>query len=357
MKRTYYIDPKTEDAKPTFSRDTLLIKDFLDFVSSDNPKTKFKRIIQLQGEDIEQYPSQLLNTNYFPVENIRIPVNKENALKYGIVKEKDADLIVPYIDINIKESAIYKQRLLMLDIVANNDWKRPIYFTGGAFGEDDYIWMKDFLQLDGMCYKLVPIKTPTDRANPFDMGRVDTDFMYEKVKAWDWGNSGSDDIYHDPETRKNSITYRGNLARLIENLINEKKLDKAEHIADIAMENMPVDKFGYYTLLEPYISAYYEVGAKDKARQLFKDVAVKYQENLTYYSELTLENQIKNGQEIVTDLERYRALIIVLVEYDEDFAEKEFLTFTEFQRPFERLFPDDRPDIREESDINRDSSL
>ena len=103
-------------------------------------------------------------------------------------------------------------------------------------------------------------------------------------------------------------------------------------------------------------SAYYEVGAKDKARQLFKDVAVKYQENLTYYSELTLENQIKNGQEIVTDLERYRALIIVLVEYDEDFAEKEFLTFTEFQRPFERLFPDDRPDIREESDINRDSS-
>ena len=216
--------------------------------------------------------------------------------------------------------------------------------------------MKDFLQLDGMCYKLVPIKTPTDRANPFDMGRVDTDFMYEKVKSWDWGNSGSDDIYHDPETRKNSITYRGNLARLIENLINEKKLDKAEHVADIAMENMPVDKFGYYTLLEPYISAYYEVGAKDKARQLFKDVAVKYQENLTYYSELTLENQIKNGQEIVTDLERYRALIIVLVEYDEDFAEKEFLTFTEFQRPFERLFPDDRPDIREESDINRDSS-
>jgi hypothetical protein len=357
MKRTYYVDPKTEEAKPTFSRDTLLIKDFLDFVSSDNPKTKFKRIIQLQGEDTEQYPSQLLNTNYFPVENIRIPVNKENALKYGIVKAKDADSIVPYIDIKIKESAIYKQRLLMLDIVGNNDWKRPIYFTGGAFGEDDYIWMKDYLQLDGMCYKLVPIRTPTDRANPFDMGRVDSDFMYEKVVAWDWGNSGSDAIYHDPETRKNAITYRGNLARLVEKLINEEKLDKAENIADIAMENMPVDKFGYYTLLEPYITAYFEVGAKDKARQLFNDVAVKYQENLTYYSELTLDNQIKNGQEIVTDLERYRALIIVLVEYDEDFAEKEFATFRAFEKPFNRLFPDESPQLREDRDINRDSSI
>ncbi|WP_452223920.1 DUF2723 domain-containing protein [Lacinutrix chionoecetis] len=357
IKSTRYRDAKTEEIKPTFSRDTLTINEFMDFVSSENPKTKMKRIIQLQGDNPDEYPSLYLNTNYFPVENIRIPVNKENVLKYGIVKEKDADEIVDNIDIKIEESAIYKQRLLMLDIVANNNWKRPIYFTGGAFGEDDYIWMKDYLQLDGMVYKLVPIKTPTDRANPFDMGRVDSEFMYNKVKAWDWGNSGSDDIYHDPETRKNSITYRGNLARLIEKLIQEEKLDKAEDIADIAMENMPVDKFGYYTLLEPYISAYYEVGAEDKARQLFKDVAVKYQENLTYYSELTLDNQLKNGQEIVTDLERYRALIIVLVEYDEDFAEKEFRTFNEYEDLFKHLFPEDRPQVREERDIDRDSSI
>ena len=46
------------------------------------------------------------------------------------------------------------------------------------------------------------------------MGRVDSDLMYEKVKKWDWGNSGSPDIYHDTETRKNSITYRGNLAQI-----------------------------------------------------------------------------------------------------------------------------------------------
>ena len=357
MKRTYYVDPKTEEAKPTSTRDTLMIKDFMDFVSSDNPKTKFKYIVQKQDEDLSQYPSQYLNTNYFPVENIRIPVNKANAIKYGIVKQKDADSIVDFIDIKIKESTIYKQRLLMLDIVANNDWKRPINFTGGAFGEDDYIWMKDYLQLDGMVYKLVPIKTPTDRANPFDMGRVDSEFMYNKVKAWDWGNSGSDDIYHDPETRKNSITYRGNLARLMEKLIQEKKLDKAENIADIAMENMPVDKFGYYTLLEPYISGYYEVGSKDKARQLFQDVAVKYQENLTYYSELTRDNQFKNAQEIFTDIERYRALIVVLAKYDEDFAEKEFMTFDNYQNLFEKTFPSERPQLREERDINRDSSI
>ena len=82
------------------------------------------------------------------------------------------------------------------------------------------------------------------------------------------------------------------------------------------MKNMPVDKFGYYTLLEPYISAYYEVGNQEKARQLFKDVAVKYQENLKYYSTLTRDNQDNNFTEILTDIERYKALVDVLVEYD-----------------------------------------
>ena len=346
--------------KRLVSKDTMMIKDFLSFVGSDNPKTKFKYILQQQGEDPSFYPSQLVNSNYFPVERIRIPVDKQSVLDHNIVKQKDADKIVPYIDIRIKESALYKNRLLMLDIVANNNWERPIYFTGGAFADDDYIWMKDYLQLDGMCYKLVPIRTSVDRANPFDMGRVDSDLMYEKVKGWDWGNSGSPDIYHDTETRKNSITYRGNLARLIEQLINEEQLDKAEEIADIAMLNMPVDYFGYYTLLEPYISAYYEVDNKEKAQQLFKDVSKKYQESLTYYGGLKVENQYRLAEEIITDIERYKSIVDVLLEYDDEFATTEMATFTNFLRLFSHFY-DDEPEAenqqRIEQDIPQDTSI
>ncbi|MBQ0768723.1 MAG: DUF2723 domain-containing protein [Bizionia sp.] len=360
MKSLEYYDQAAEENRRTYNKDTLLIKDFMAFVSSDNPKTKYRRILELQGDDINRYPAQLKSTNYFPVENIRVPVNKENVLKYGIVKEKDADKIVPYIDIKIDANVIYKQRLLMLDIVANNDWERPIHFTGGAFGDDDYIWMKDYLQLDGMVYTLVPIRTPVKRANPFDMGRVDSESMYAKVKSWDWGNSGGD-IYHDPETRKNSISYRGNLARLIETLINEGKLNKAEEIADIAMTNMPVDKFGYYTLLEPYIGAYYEVGAKDKARQLYTDVAEKYQESLKYYSELTRENQEKNFVEIYTDIERYNALIKTIIQHDDAFAEKEFTVFNNYVKLFASLYGVDEqintPVKGERDIISRDSSI
>jgi len=346
--------------KETIVEDTLDIKEFLNFITSNNPRTKYKYILQQQEIDISAIRNQDLNANYLPTEFIRIPVNKENALKYGIVKPKDADKIVPSIVIRIKEGALYKNRLLMLDIVANNDWKRSIYFTGGSFGDDDYIWMKDYLQLDGMCYKLVPIKTPVDKANPFDMGRVDSDLMYEKVKKWDWGNSGSPDIYHDTETRKNSISYRGNLARLIEQLINEDKLDKAEEIANIAMENMPVDYFGYYTLLEPYVSAYYEVGNKEKAQQLFKDVAEKYQENLTYYSGLTVANQEQLFEDIYTDIQRYKSLVDILMTYDPEFAKTESEPFNSYLKLFKHFYDaEDDPDVQQpvDKDIPIDSSL
>src|SRR5690554_7781459 len=224
----------------------------MNFVADDSKNTQ----IELQsGQWVHTFPSKV----------IRVPVNKEKVLENGIVDPKDADKIVSDIYIDLKGSIIYKNRMMMLDIIANNNWERPIYFSGGSFGDDDYIWMKEYLQLEGVVYKLVPIKTPIDKRNPFDMGRIDADKMYNIVMSWDWGNSGSPDIYHDTETRKNGITYRSNLARLAEALINEEKEDKAEEILDLAMEKMPVEYFEYYSLLEPYVLGYYELGKTEKA--------------------------------------------------------------------------------------------
>ncbi len=353
--------------KDVITEDTLNIKEFMNFITSDNPKTKNKYLMTQQGyteQDIQEMLSmgqitrQYLNYNYMPTEFVSIPVDKDKVLENGIVSMKDADQIVDEIVIKIGGSALYKNRLLMLDIIANNNWERPIYFTGGAFGDDDYIWMKDYLQLDGLCYKLVPIPTPVDRANPFDMGRVDTDIMYEMVRNWDWGNSGDPDIYHDVETRKNGITYRGNLARLIEQLIKEDQLLKAEEIADLAMEKMPVEIFEYYTLLEPYIIAYYEVGSVEKARSLFKKVSEKYQESLVYFSGLTIDNQENLFEDIYVDIERYRGLVDVVIVHDkdDDYIKDQMMNFNNHLRLFSHFLGDeDIDEIIEEEDIPSDS--
>ncbi|HRV54680.1 MAG TPA: hypothetical protein P5264_04010, partial [Mangrovimonas sp.] len=97
------------------------------------------------------------------------------------------------------------------------------------------------------------------------------------------------------------------------------------------MDNMPVDYYNYYTLLEPYISAYYEVGAKDKARELFKQVSKKYQENLTYYADQDEITQYQKADDILTDIQRYKAILDVVNQYDKgDFADKESESFSNY---------------------------
>jgi hypothetical protein len=253
----------------------------------------------------------------------------------------------------------------MLDVVANNNWERPIYFSGGAFGDDDYLWMKDYLQLDGVVYKLVPIRTKVDKRNPFDMGRIETEKMYDIVMRWDWGNSGSPDIYHDTETRRNGITYRSNLARLAEALINEGKEDKAEKILDLAMEKMPVDYYEYYSLLEPFVLGYYEIDKKEKSREVYQSVAKKYQEYLMYFSGMKVQRQYTIADEIISNMERYRSLVDILIVMDtEEYAKKEAAKFNDYIKLFRHFYKEsegidvekDTP-VEDSLEIGLDSSV
>jgi hypothetical protein len=276
--------------------------------------------------------------HFYPTNKIRIPVDKNTIIKNKVVNPALNDSIVPFIDLDIKGSALYKNRLMMLDILANNNWKRPVYFTGGSFGDDDYLWMKDYLQLDGLVYKLVPIKTPIDKENPYDMGQIDSDKMYNLVTQWQWGNGELTTIYHDPETRKNSISYRTNMARLTQQLINEGKTEKAKKIIDLALTKMPMDYYGYYTMLEPFAAAYYEVGEKTKARELLDKLTNKYKQNLTYYA--GIQPSIQNGiaTDIVTDIERYRSLLLVMKNRNDlEYYNKNKPAFNSFVQRFTRF--------------------
>lgn len=314
------------------------IKDFINWIDSDKPRTKLGYLLEQQGADISNYSENTQNMVYYPTNKIRVPVNKKNVLESGLVKPKDSAQIVDYIDINLP-SVITKKSMMMLDILANNDWKRPLYFSGGSFDDAEYLWMKDYLQLDGLAYKLVPIRT--ERPNSFEMGRIDTDLMYDIVKKWDWGNAGGD-IYHDTQTRIQSVSYRGNLARLMEALIKENKMDKAKEIIEMSLTNMPVEAFGYYSLVEPFVDGYYKVGETSKARELFGVLKKTYQERLEYYASTSLDEQYGNIDNIIADMEAYRRNIDTVIANDEkDFAEKETLIFNEYIDKFQHFYKDE----------------
>ena len=291
------------------------LNDFMRWVSSDQPRTQYKFLLEQYEVSTTNIPKSTQQMIYYPTNQIRVPVNKENVLKSGVVRPEDAELIVDYIDIDLPTSGLYKNRLMMLDILHNNDWERPIYFTGGSYDASEYFWMKDYLQLDGLVYKLVPIKTPLDPNNPYQsMGRIDANLMYDIVMKWDWGNSDSPDIYHDPETRKNSISFRSNITRLANALLEEEQAEKAIAVLDLAMEKMPIETFGYYSLVTPIASAYYRAGATEKAQQIVQKIATGYQEYMRYYAQWDNDDQLALMEDLVGNVERYKSLLTEVVQ-------------------------------------------
>lgn len=296
--------------------DTLDLGLTLDFLKDDRSKREMKN-----GQFVHFYPS----------EHLKIKIDKQNIIKNKVVDKKYYDSIVPQINLKLKGGAIYKNRILMLDIFNENNWRRPIYFSPGSFGADDYIWMKEYLQLDGMVYKLVPVRTKLKEGNSYDMGYIDTEKTFKIINQWTWGNAGSDKIYHDPETRKNALSYRNNLSRLMTALIEEKKFDKAEKVIQIAMKNMPIDYFEYYTTVEPFAEGYYKIGKKEEARKILNQLIKKYQEKITFFHSQSEKQKAFYRMEIYREIEIYRSLLLLAQENgDVEFYNSQRVKFNNF---------------------------
>ena len=124
----------------------------------------------------------------------------------------------------------------------------------------------------------------------------------------------------------------------MEQLINEGKKDKAKKVIDLAMDKMPLQYFGYYSLLDPFAGGYYEIGEKEKARHLLDELITKYKQNLDYYKELRPTEQSDLIIDIITDIERYRGLLHVMKDRgDIEYYNKNKSTFNSYNKAFERF--------------------
>ncbi|MGG8496311.1 glycosyltransferase family 117 protein [Tenacibaculum sp. TC6] len=319
---------------PRFKDSIISIKDFMRWIESDNDATYYID----EENDVRE--------KFYPTNKIRIPVNKENVLKTGLVSAKDADKIVDYIDITIDKQGISKNRILMLDILNNFDWLRPIYFTGGASADDEYIWLKDYLQLDGMAYKLVPIKTPNKNKSMFDMGRIDTDRMYANVKKWDWKTINNEEIYLDEQSKRNAISLRNNLMRLSEEYLVQKDTAHAKEVLDLSLDKMPIQDFDHFSLSLGYPELYYRMGDTVKARETAETLIKIFKQYLTYYSTFSEDDVNLVIDNIDTNLYMYQNVVRQVNEYDKDkeFADKIFKDFVNVGRLFRHLMPADEED-------------
>ena len=262
------------DALPVRERVNRVVEidELMEFIKSENESTKLPLV---DGTMMD----------YVPARRIAIPVNKENAVKSGIVKEEDYDLMVDTVYINIAErkQRIEKSEMMLLDLLANFDWNRPICFTQVYILQD--FGLLDYLQFDGYAYRLVPILTPYRSA--WDIGRIDTDVTYPLLKdVFRYGNLAEEGVHADHFTQYNlgASRARESFARVAMQLIREGKEDKALEMLDRGLEVLPSPKIRYSDAnTYPFIEGYYTLGEWEKGDDLMQHYLQTLIEYIEYY--------------------------------------------------------------------------
>ncbi len=287
-KELYYDGVNNQVAVFERVKEPATAKEVMKFITSGSDVSKLK----IYGEDLW----------YIPTRTIRIPVDSAKVLANGTVRPEDADKIVPYIDINLKGSWIMKNQLLVLDILANNNWDRPIYFVTGQ--TEDAMGLEEYFQLEGLAYRLVPVKGVNK--SWFEYGRIDTEILYDNLmNKFSWRGASDPDVYIDYYHRRTLTVVRARLnhARLARELAAQGDTVRAAKVIDRCLEQFPVSKLGYDFYFGDIISASFAAGQKEKARELSREFTDYYAERTGYLLDQMPSVAMYAGAEIANGLQ------------------------------------------------------
>jgi hypothetical protein len=176
-----------------------------------------------------------INLRFFPSSGFIIPVdNVENMLKHGIVTKEEAKNLEP-IRFRMDAQAISREQVMILDILANFEWDRPIYFSN-PYPSDvgKALYMQGYVAMEGMVFQLTPVKGKT----------IDTDKMYDNLtKNYLWGNMDKPGVLLDYYTRRTALQpYKNSMRILADDLFRKFEREKRTNIQSVMNDSVPETK-------------------------------------------------------------------------------------------------------------------
>ncbi|GAB4322817.1 MAG: DUF2723 domain-containing protein [Bacteroidales bacterium] len=246
------------------------LKDIIDFIASEDDRTK---IPLTTGEKI----------NYSPTKRFKLTIDKEDLIKRGVVPEYMQDRIVDEIDWKVRQSYLYKNDLMLLDIIATNNWERPIYFANPG-SVSKVLDVDKYCHLEGFVYRFLPVKAENYISGAGGVNEVKSyDVFLNKCK---WGNLNKPGVLVDRESYRNSIIPKQNFMRVARAFVDKGENEKAIRLLDACIEAFPDNKIAFDMYMIPFIEVYYDAGAKEKAQEIAQIVYDRYVDDLSYYNSL-----------------------------------------------------------------------
>jgi len=314
------IEPGVRDQIPVMDRLSKPenLAEMIAFVGNDDKRTR-----------LETQSGKMLD--YFPGKNIYLPVDSAKVVNNGTIQKQDINLLAKRLDWSLGTNYLYKNSLMILDIIAENNWDRPIYFSIGM-GPENYLGLEKFFQLEGATYRLVPIESEIKYG---EYGRINSDLLYDNLmNKFEYGRIKEADVYMDQFhiITCGIMSFRSNHVRLAAQLNDENKAEKAIKVLDRCMEELPIEKLPIDYALVGFIQEYYRAGAIEKGNNLLELIAENSYEKMAYF--LSLEPMYLSS--IEAEQQREIRIVQMLMGLAETGGQEEIKT--KIQRDFESLF-------------------
>lgn len=315
-----------DDPSNPFRDKELDIKTFIDLIRSEHPL--------FSQENVFGFRDALL-----PTYKIAIPVNKENAVKYGIVRPEEAPYLEDTLHITIGDStqryATYKKTLAFLDFLSNYQWDRPIHFGLGseANPETNMFGLQDYVILEGLTYKLVPIKIG-------NLDACDGDRSYQIItQEWEFGGMDNPKTYLSEADRRTATHVRSAINYASRALMLDGDTARARELLNLSVEKMPANRFepNYYVI--ETIKLLYAADDPQTADSLARYEFDQLEKDLVYFYSFPNRLRMNVYSDARTDLMLYNLLLTYVETNNPDlFAEKKEY-FDKLYGAFASLYP------------------
>lgn len=268
------------------------------FAPRGEQEQDIRQVLKFLGEDHKQESGggRAFDT-YLPTRKMFIPVNKQWFVDNKLVAAgTDSSLVDTLrLDLGRDKKYIIKDELAMLDIVASNIGKRPIYWAVTC-REDKLLGLEDYLQLEGLGLQLVPkkVRSSMEAYGIIGSGGVYSDQMYENImEKWRWGNFDKERAFVDRSYMPSLQTMRVSIIRLARQLVVENKKDKAVALVDKYFEVFPQMNFQYDQFTAFMTDIYFLSGEKEKAAAKIREIAVQLEQQFKFYE--SQNSEFKKG--------------------------------------------------------------
>ena len=178
---------------------------------------------------------------------------------------------------------------MVLDILAHNNWERPVYFAT-TVGTENLLNLTEYFQMDGMANRFVPLRAS-------ETGGIDADKLYDHMmNKFRWGNISDPKVYLCETNTRLISHFRTNFGRLAVALNAENKKDSAVMALDRAFEVIPTCQLPLNASDLSHLEQYYRAGSIEKGSAMAQEFFKTINEELDYFLNFpkTFSNAIRN---------------------------------------------------------------